>query len=288
VTDAGLPDPADMKCAGVSVAAWLLWRRKKQRAEKKRIARKLLAWATLEKARASVRTRHFLRSGDLHTSVSLSPWYKLYRDGSDAAFINVTSLDRASFNYLLEHFKKEYRFARTGRPSRIKDHHCVLGLLLHTYCGTAERKTWSEMFAVVPATLARTLEKAEAALERTLQNLHEARVEWPSKDEQFALGKLVEAKDELIKGRWGFIDGKNYPVQEPANSEVQNAMYNGWLHATLVTGVACFSAAGVVIWAKLNFYGSWNDGEMSRKFRHKLSLNEKNLPGHGVLVTTEL
>ena len=90
-------------------------------------------------------------------------------------------------------------------------------------------------------------------------------------------------KETIVKGRWGFIDGKNYYVQEPSNAFVQNCHYNGWLHTVLVTGTACFSVDGVIIWAKVNFYGSWNDGEMSRAFRDKLSDPARNFDGHGVL-----
>lgn len=93
----------------------------------------------------------------------------------------------------------------------------------------------------------------------------------------------ITIKEPLVKGRWGFIDGKNYRVQEPSNSAIQNGMYNGWLHSVLVTGTACFSADGVIIWAKLNNFGSWNDGEMSRVFREKLSDPTRNVDGHGVL-----
>jgi len=53
-------------------------------------------------------------------------------------------------------------------------------------------------------------------------------------------------------------------------------MYNGWLHCVFVTNCACFSAAGLCVWAKLNYYGSWNDGEMSRGFRDKLKKPIKN------------
>ena len=44
----------------------------------------------------------------------------------------------------------------------------------------------------------------------------------------------------IIKGRFGFVDGKNYRVQEPSDVDRQNAHYNGWLHAVLITGVLCF------------------------------------------------
>lgn len=60
-------------------------------------------------------------------------------------------------------------------------------------------------------------------------------------------------------------------------------MYNNWLHCVLVTGTTCFSVDGVIIWAKLNYFGSWNDAEMSRSFREKLSDPDRNVDGHGVL-----
>ena len=243
--------------------------------------------ALLYRKRLYLKERNFLHSAALFNSVVEAPWYKMYRDGSDSDFVTATSLTRASFEYLLIEFKKHYVFhsgpTKSGRPSRVKDHHCVLSLLLHRYCSPAENKTWSEMFGITPSTLIRTLAKGEAALLRTLNNLPEARVEWPSKEEQVAMAIKVQTVEPIILGRWGFIDGKNYRVAEPANCLVQNAMYNGWLHSVFVTGTACFSVQGVIIWAKLNFFGSWNDSEMSREFMDILSDSNRNEDGHGVL-----
>jgi hypothetical protein len=106
---------------------------------------------------------------------------------------------------------------------------------------------------------------------------------WPTLEQQKLFGELVERKNSLVKGRWGFIDGKNYRVQKPSDAELQNAMYNGWLHCTLITGVFCYTCEGVACWGKHNFVGSWNDGDMSRPFQNKLGREDINLPGHGVL-----
>lgn len=258
---------------------------KKQRTTDK--AKMMLYHARLLKLRMYLKPRHFLHASALLKCVVQAPWYVMYREGSDSDFITAISLTRDSFEYLLSNFKNHYVFnsgpSKKGRPPRVKDHHCVLSLLLHTYCSPAENKTWSEMFGIVPSTLSRTLLKAEIALLATLNTMREARVEWPSLDDQVRMALAVEAKEPIIKGRWGFIDGKNYHVQEPSNVDVQNGMYNGWLHCVFVTGTVCFSADGLIIWAKLNFFGSWNDSEMSREFREKLSDNAKNVPGHGVL-----
>lgn len=51
-------------------------------------------------------------------------------------------------------------------------------------------------------------------------------------------------------------------VQKPSSIDHQNACYNnGWLHATLITGVLCFGV-DTLIWGKHNCVGSWNDGDM--------------------------
>ena len=66
------------------------------------------------------------------------------------------------------------------------------------------------------------------------------------------------------------MDGKNYRVQEPSNVDLQNAMYNGWLHTVFLTGVLCFGVDGTIIWGKHNCVGSWNDGDTSSELQLKL------------------
>ena len=264
-------------------------RREKAKKHQRKIDRikMILLHAELLKMRMYLKPRHFLHASALFKSVREAPWYVMYRDGTDSDFISAISLTRASFENLLSNFKRYYSFntgpSKKGRPPRVKDHHCVLSLLLHTYCSPAENKTWSEMFGIAPSTLSRTLLKAEIALLATLNSMREARIEWPSLDDQVRMALAVEAKEPIVQGRWGFIDGKNYRVQEPSNYDIQNGMYNGWLHSVFVTGTVCFSADGLIIWAKLNFFGSWNDSEMSREFCAKLADDAKNVPGHGVL-----
>jgi hypothetical protein len=138
-------------------------------------------------------------------------------------------------------------------------------------------------FGIPPSTLCRVLKKAEKALLNTLMKEPTASIYWPSLKKQKKWADLVNKKNNLIFGRWGFIDGKNYKVQKPSNSDLQNAMFNGWLHATLITGCFCFGVDGTVIWGRHNFVGSWNDAEMSREFQEKNIDNNINLLGHGVL-----
>lgn len=134
----------------------------------------------------------------LLSSVRKSSWYNLYADGRDSDLIATISLTRASFELLLSRFKIFYKFnsgpKKSGRPPRVRDHHCVLSLLLHSYCSPADRKTWSEMFGVAPSTLSRTLIKAEIALLATLNATKEADICWPSREDQIRMASLVERK----------------------------------------------------------------------------------------------
>jgi hypothetical protein len=196
-------------------------------------------------------------------------------------------LTRASFEQLLGAFKlfyiNESSSKKGGRSPCVKDHYCILGLLFHTYCSPDERKTWSEMFGIAPTTLDRTLLKAEEALLLTLEFLPEVVIEWPSHQLQIELALKVQRKEPLITGRWGFADGKNYDVMTAGNADIQNGTYNGWLHRALITGVALFGADGCIMWAKLNYFGSWNDGETSFMMRRKVADFKKNVDGHGIL-----
>ena len=114
----------------------------------------------------------------------------------------------------------------------------------------------SQLFCVPPATLSRVINKAELALESALDDEPMSRIVWPSLRDQSLWVQKVEKKNPLVKGRWGFVDGKNYRVQTPYNHELQNAYYNGWLHSVFVTGAICFGVDGTIVWFRHNCPGS--------------------------------
>lgn len=123
------------------------------------------------------------------------------------------------------------------------------------------------IFGVPPSTLSRILQEAEKALARALVGFPLARITRPSLDRQKACAELIARRQPLLRYSWGFTDGKNFKVLQPSNPDVQNAHYNGWLHSVFVTGILGFSADGLIVWAKHNNPGSWNDEDMSLSFR---------------------
>jgi hypothetical protein len=142
--------------------------------------------------------------------------------------------------------------------------------VLHFYVTSADQWSLCLVFGIPPSTLSRILGVAERALALALTETRAARISWPSPKRQDELVRLVQEREPLLTTTFGFIDGKNYRVQQPSNSDLQNAMYNGWLHSVLVTGTLCFGADGCILWCRHNCPGSWNDSDTSAGFRLKL------------------
>ncbi|KAJ3060415.1 hypothetical protein HDU98_003607, partial [Podochytrium sp. JEL0797] len=254
-------------------------------ARKRHERRALLKKAVLLRAKASIRTRNYLICGSLGETDDCA-WQRLYHGPDEGSFIASTSLSRAAFQQLLEEFSKHYvvksGHRKRGRPPKATYKSTVLGLILCYYTGTSDASSLCREFALPPATFYRLLHNAEAALNLALKSLKDAQIRWPSFDEQREWAELLRLKEPLLLCKFGFVDGKNYHVMAPANTDLQNAMYNGWLHAVLVTGVLCFGVDGCIIWMKHNCPGSWNDGEMSRDFRTRLLDPRKTLQQYGV------
>lgn len=186
---------------------WLIatfWLLKLQLLRKKR---RLL----LLRRRYQLRTRHYLTRECLQP-VNDCAWSHLYNYGSDLSFLHVTSLTRAAFGKLHAQFRLFYmrpKCGRGGRPEKVTSIQ-ALGCILQYYTDRMDLKSLSLLHGLPPATLSRTLNRAEVALLQALKTLKDAEIRWPTKDEQRLWVKLVERKNPLVTGRWGFIDGKNY------------------------------------------------------------------------------
>ncbi|KAG9404052.1 hypothetical protein AC1031_005591 [Aphanomyces cochlioides] len=189
-----------------------------------------------------------------------APWYIMYSSRHTPSFVSTVSLPPGAFDDLLLEFSKFYkvysREGRGGRPPRIPYTHAVLAMLLHYYTAAVEHKTLQELFGVAPATFSRIIRKAEIALCHALQNMRDSRITWPNQRTQTQWAEKSNNKEPLVYGVFAFLDGKNLRVQSPSRSDLQNALYNGWLHSVFVTGVLCFGLDGTLIWGRHNCPGS--------------------------------
>lgn len=65
-----------------------------------------------------------------------------------------------------------------------------------------------QVFGIPPATLSRYLNDGEQLLADILPHVRDAQIRWPTIDEQGQFARLLEAKEPLVVGKFGFIDGK--------------------------------------------------------------------------------
>ncbi|ETV84881.1 hypothetical protein H257_02797 [Aphanomyces astaci] len=211
----------------------------------------------------------------------------MYATRDRSTFIAAVSLDPDAFDELLVAFFMHYEFGhangRGGRPPKCIQKHEAPSLLLHFYCAPCEGKTLCELFRMAPATLARTLTKAERALAVALKSVPDSFIWYPSKQQQRRWAVMVNRVEPLVRGVWSFLDGKNYHVKAPTAPDLQNAYYNGWLHCTFVTGTSLFGVDGTIVWGRHSFVGSWNDADTSSPLRAKLLDEKFTLRGHGVV-----
>ena len=171
----------------------------------------------IERRKLQIRTRNDLDIGALHIPED-STWHHLYKHGSDEALINVIGLNREGFERLLRtfsrHYVVKYHLGRGGRPTKVHKSQ-ALGMLLQFYSSAVELKSAAQLHGVRKDVASRILAKAEIALENALQEERLSFILWPSKRLQAHWADKIKMKYPVVKRSFGFVDGKNYRVQEP-------------------------------------------------------------------------
>jgi len=205
-------------------------------------------------------------------------------------FMSFIGVSYRCFDRLLKKFSPIYRPPpvnpfKAGRPPRILPHQ-ALAVLLMFYCSTADTKFLGLVHNLTTRRVNDIIARSEPILHRVLCHLPDAVIEWPSLQSQREAAANVLSRFPLVRGRFGFVDGKNLGVLQSSDIEKQNSQYNGWLHDCFVTGVLVFDTNGLLIWCKHNCPGSWNDGDMCTELCLKLVDPSKTLPDHGLCADT--
>lgn len=168
--------------------------------------------------RMQIRTRHDTNSHCLpHPSTSAS--VSLLRSMDDVAYISRLGLPAATFHKLLQQFHhfipRHNPHGLGGRPPKLNPAQ-ALALVLEFYASTCELKTLGALYGITPRQAGRWLQRGESALYKVLRNVPLARISWPSFDTQVTWGTHMQQFFPLVPNRFGYVDGKNLPVQEPS------------------------------------------------------------------------
>ena len=102
--------------------------------------------------------------------------------------------------------------------------------------------------------------------DRCLQQLHEARVEWPTFGQMHILASSIENRNPLLKSTFAFMDGTSCPLAVEEEQCIQNAYWCGWKHQALINNVFVESPSGLIIWCAVNYPGFWHDSAVARPF----------------------
>ena len=79
---------------------------------------------------------------------------------------------------------------------------------------------------------------------RCLLDQQEARPLWPTHDEIEQFSLVIANREPLVDNAFGFVDGTKFYIDNPLDTEKQNAYYNGWLHKTAVSCVFLWTPDG--------------------------------------------
>ncbi len=205
-------------------------------------------------------------------------------------FLSFVGVPYRTFRSILRRFSPLYKPlpvnpTRPGRPLTILPHQ-ALAVLMMFYCSSSDTKYLGLIHHLTTRRITFVIAKSEPLLRAVLGRYPDAKIQWPSLDDQRAAASRIVSQFPNVPGRFGFVDGKNLDVLQASDFEQQNAQYNGWLHGCFVTGVLVFNSDGLLVWAKHNCPGSWNDSEMSRGLAAKLTNPSKTLPDHGLVADT--
>jgi len=211
----------------------------------------------------SIRRRHHLtRSGILPTNAS--PWRHLYENGDEGSFLNLTGFSREAFEEMHDYLydNVDHRVG-AGRP-RLLNSRDELGLILF-YLGSS--MTLSELcliFGCTPTRCSLVINRQLHFLSRRLKNNAKAKILWPnSLEEKEYLADLVNRREPKVADVIGFTDGVSLPIQCASDPISQATNYNGYHHDTMCNNVFCFAPTGKIIFACINFPGSWHDSQVS-------------------------
>ncbi|CDO76663.1 hypothetical protein BN946_scf184752.g1 [Trametes cinnabarina] len=254
--------------------------------------------ARLQRAEARLNNRRYLcRPQLLPNPRESTPWQVLYHSQNHRAFITTMGIDCATFEYILNSgFAHHWNTTPIPRPDvhatgeprlgrRSLDAAGALGLVYHYLTSAMSDTALQQIFALVPATVARYRAFGLRILRDTLRRLPEAQVLWWSSARECEEdAELIRVRHPMISGAIGGIDGMNLLTAAADDPELENATYNGWLHGHYTSCVLVFSPKGLLKAAVFNAPGSWHDVKVARPIYKKL--REKTPNGYFIVADT--
>lgn len=209
-----------------------------------------------------------------------SAWRRLLHHADDDSFLEITGFSKQAFKLLFEALFtnaeiRKLSMTRVGRPNSLT---CVdqVGLYIMYVSSRMRLKDLSLIFGVLKYQVSVYVRAIRARIISKLANHPEAAVIFPDDEKKAYFASLVRIREPCCTDVIGFTDGLSIPVQCSEDEIQQNAHYNKYHADTMCNNVFCFSPEGKIIFAAVNYPGSWHDSQVCSQFirlvRRKLGL----------------
>ncbi|KAE8261163.1 hypothetical protein A4X09_0g7703 [Tilletia walkeri] len=158
----------------------------------------------------------------------------------DKSYISAFGFDVRTFDIILTKFKPFLPPAPTlKRRPRSLTPRLHLSLVLYYLTSPQRQKSIALVFGLTPAAVSRSIWSGLSAMfDMMAADPDTWAIKWPTAAVMTDMAAAVRAREPLLKGVFGFVDGLNLRIYQPSNIDEQNAYYNGWLADTYCSQIA--------------------------------------------------
>eukprot|EP00171_Calliarthron_tuberculosum_P023637 IDg23637t1 len=232
--------------------------------------------------------------------MAATAWKWLLTYGGDADFIVSINVTKSLLiERILPHFESERRHVnfggpyRTGastrgRPAQLRSID-VLGLVLWFLKCRNPVYRLCPVFGIVPSSIHVWLDYGLEVLTRVVRRpeLRDFEIRWPTEEEMRSSSALLEHNRQyghLLRGVFAVLDGGRMPCASYVDADLQNAYWEGFTQAVEVTNLFVWNFHGEIVYAALNFPGSWHDSKLAvESGLYVPHLTEHTPPGYAIL-----
>jgi hypothetical protein len=127
------------------------------------------------------------------------------------------------------------------------------------------------IFGTTPSRISDVINKMLRIAAFKLRINEKAKIRWPSNlEEKQQFATLVNGREPTVDDVIGFTDGVQIPIKCSSDPVRQATYYNGYQHDTTCNNVFCFAPTGKIIYACVNYPGSWHDSQVSQNLIAKV------------------
>jgi hypothetical protein len=202
-----------------------------------------------------------------------SAWSKLLASNEDGAFTLMTGFNFRAFyslcDALYSNMDVERERNRTGRPALMSLIDKV-GLYLVYVGSTMTQTEIGIIFGILQPTVSTVIGEMVARVCSKLKRHPKSRIRFPDFQQMTHYAALVKGRDRHIEDVIGFLDGCHFRIK---CSVEENPTYYSYHGDTTINNVFLFSPEGTVIYASINYPGSWHDSTIASSLMNIVQTN---------------